>query len=124
MKRILNKDTIKYTGKKVKVAGWVNSIRSHGKIVFIDLRDVSGILQLVCKQDIAKDIRPEWVIEVEGKISKRPDKMVNPKLETGEIEISIDSLEVLSEAETIPFSIEGDGYEISEEKRMKYRYID
>ncbi len=124
MKRILNKETNKYLDKKVKTAGWVDSIRSHGKITFIDLRDVSGILQLVCKADIAKEIRPEWVIEVEGKISKRPDKMINPKLETGEIELFINELKVLSEAETIPFSIEGDGYDISEEKRMTHRYID
>ncbi|MBU2545382.1 aspartate--tRNA ligase [Patescibacteria group bacterium] len=124
MKRILNKETNKYLDKKVKTAGWVDSIRSHGKITFIDLRDVSGILQLVCKADIAKEIRPEWVIEVEGKISKRPNKMINPKLKTGEIELFIDELKVLSEAETIPFSIEGDGYDISEEKRMTHRYID
>ena len=124
MKRILNKETAKYLNKKVEVAGWVDSIRSHGKIVFIDLRDVSGILQLVCKEDIAKEIRPEWVIKVKGKISKRPDKMINSKIETGEIELSIDELKVLSKAETIPFSIDSDGYDISEEKRMTYRYID
>ena len=124
MKRILNKETAKYLNKKVEIAGWVDSIRSHGKIVFIDLRDVSGILQLVCKEDIAKEIRPEWVIKVKGKISKRPDKMINSKIETGEIELSIDELKVLSKAETIPFSIDSDGYDISEEKRMTYRYID
>lgn len=124
MKRILNNQTINKIGEKVKVSGWVNSIRSHGKIVFIDLRDMTGILQMVCKNDIARDIRPEWVIEVEGKISKRPDKMVNSDIETGKVELSIDNIKVLSEAKTIPFPIDGDGYDISEEKRMKYRYID
>ncbi|MBU3942629.1 aspartate--tRNA ligase [Patescibacteria group bacterium] len=124
MKRILNKETTKYIGKKVKVAGWVDSIRSHGKIVFIDLRDTSGLLQMVAKQDIAKDIRPEWVIEVEGKISKRPDKMIKSDLETGTVELSIDKIEVLSEAETLPIPINTDGLEISEDKRMKYRYLD
>jgi len=102
----------------------VNSVRSHGKIVFIDLRDITGILQLVCSADIAKDIRPEWVIEAQGKISKRPKNMVNPKLNTGKIELTVEKLNVLSKAKTLPFSIDGSGYEISEEKRMKYRYLD
>jgi len=124
MERIFNTETTKYLGKQVKVCGWVNSIRSHGKIIFIDLRDMSGIIQLVCGSDVAKEIRPEWVIEVKGKVSNRPSGMVNPKIETGKIEVSIESLKVLSKAKTLPFSIEGDGYEISEEKRMKYRYID
>jgi len=124
MKRVINSNTIKYLGKKVKVCGWVNSIRSHGKIIFIDLRDMSGLVQLVCTSDIAKDIRPEWVIEVEGKVSKRPAKMINPKIGTGKIEVSVENLKVLSKAKTLPFSIDGPGYEINEEKRMKYRYLD
>jgi len=124
MKRTLSINTTKYLDKKVKVSGWAESIRSHGKIIFIDLRDISGIVQLVCSSEMAKDIRPEWVIEIEGKVSKRPAKMVNPKIETGKIEISVEQLKVLSKAKTLPFSIEGDGYDISEEKRMKYRYLD
>jgi len=124
MKRIWIKDTVNQTGKQVKVAGWVHSIRSHGKIVFIDLRDMTGFLQLVANEKIVKDIRSEWVIEVEGKIQKRPEKMTNSNLETGEIELPIERLVVLNKSETIPFSVDRDGYEISEEKRMKYRYID
>lgn len=129
MKRILNKETIGYINKKVKVSGWVNSVRLHGKIVFIDLRDRSGLLQLVVTPKdkdytIAKTVKPEWVISAEGKVLKRPPKMVNPKVETGKIEVLAESLEVLSQAKTLPFSIEGDGYEIDEEKRMKYRYLD
>jgi len=126
MKRILNAETIKHLGKEIKVSGWVDSVRSHGKIIFIDLRDISGIVQLVCSAETkgAKLLRPEWVVEVEGKVSKRPLKMVNPKLETGKIEISVESLKVLSKAKTLPFSIEGNGYEINEEKRLKYRYLD
>jgi len=124
MERVINRDTTKYLGKSVKVCGWVNSIRSHGKIIFIDLRDVSGIVQLVDTSDVAKEIRPEWVIEIIGKVSNRPPNMVNPKIETGKIEVSIENLKVLSKAKTLPFSIEHDGYEISEEKRMKYRYLD
>ena len=129
MKRILNKETTEYVNKKVKVSGWVNSVRLHGKIVFIDLRDKSGLLQLVVTPkdkdyEIAKTVKPEWVISAQGKVSNRPSKMVNPKVETGKIEVLTESLEVLSQAKTLPFSIDGDGYEIDEEKRMKYRYLD
>ncbi|MBZ9577606.1 aspartate--tRNA ligase [Patescibacteria group bacterium] len=130
MDRVLNTETTKYLSKSVKVSGWVDSIRSHGKIIFIDLRDRSGILQLVFTPQnekiykLVKEVRPEWVIEVMGKVSKRPPKMVNPKIETGKIEVLVDNLEILSKAKTLPFSIEGNGYEINEEKRMKYRYLD
>ena len=130
MVRIINKDTIKYLEKKVKVCGWAHSVRSHGKIIFIDLRDRSGILQMVFQPSaentykIAKEIRPEWVIEAIGKISKRPSKMANPKIETGRIELIVEEVKILSKAKTLPFSIDGHGYEISEEKRMKYRYLD
>ncbi|OGZ17437.1 MAG: hypothetical protein A2V72_00380 [Candidatus Nealsonbacteria bacterium RBG_13_37_56] len=124
MERTLTANTTKYLNEKVKVSGWADSVRSHSKIVFIDLRDMSGIIQLVCSSELAKNIRPEWVIEVEGKVSPRPAKMVNPKIETGKIEISVEKINVLSEAKSLPFSVSGDGYDISEEKRMKYRYLD
>jgi len=124
MKRIWIKETNKHIGKPVKVAGWVQTIRSHGKIAFVDLRDMTGILQLVLAENAVKEVRPEWVVEIEGKVQKRPAKMLNPKLPTGSIELSVEKLVVLNKAKTIPFSIEGDGYDISEDKRMKYRYID
>lgn len=130
MKRIYSNETIKYINKKVRVCGWVNSVRSHGKIIFIDLRDRSGILQLVAipKNEkvykIVKEIRPEWVIEILGEVNRRPKNMENSKIETGKIEVLIEELKILSKAKTLPFSIEGDGYEIDEEKRMKYRYLD
>jgi len=124
MKRIWIKETNKHIGKPVKVAGWVQTIRSHGKIAFVDLRDMTGILQLVLTENAVKEVRPEWVVEIEGKVQKRPAKMLNPKLPTGSIELSVEKLVVLNKAKTIPFSIEGDGYDISEDKRMKYRYID
>jgi len=130
MKRILNAETTKQIGKKVKVCGWVNSVRSHGKIIFIDVRDWSGFLQLVFipknkeAYEAVKMVRPEWVVEITGKVNKRPDKMINSDMETGKVELLAEELNVLSEAKTLPFSIEGDGYEIDEEKRMKYRYLD
>ena len=124
MDRIVNTETPKHLGKKIKVSGWADSVRAHGKIIFIDLRDTTGLVQLVCPKELAERIRPEWVIEVEGKVSKRPKNMLNPKIETGKIEISAENLKVLSQAKTLPFSIALSGREISEEKRMKYRYLD
>ena len=130
MPRFLIKDTAKHIGEKVRVCGWVNVRRAHGKILFIDLRDISGILQVVFvpsnkeAYDLAQNLRPEWVVEIIGQIVKRPENMVNPKIETGQVEMSVESLKVLSESETLPLSIETNGYEISEEVRMKYRYLD
>lgn len=124
MKRILNRETIKYLNKKVKVCGWVNTRRDHGKIVFIDLRDISGLLQIVFPSNLAQGLRPEWVICVEGIVKKRPKGMINPKIETGGIELEAQNLEILSKAKTLPFSIDSKGYEIAEEKRLKYRYLD
>jgi aspartyl-tRNA synthetase len=130
MPRFLVKDTAKHIGEKVRVCGWVNVRRAHGKILFIDLRDISGILQVVFVPsnkdvyDLAQTLRPEWVVEIAGQIVKRPENMINPKIETGKVELSVESLKVLSESETLPLSIEGDGFEINEEVRMKYRYLD
>jgi len=130
MTRTEIKETKNCVNQKVKVCGWVNTVRSHGKILFIDLRDRSGILQIVFtpKDDkvyeLAKTLRPEWVISVEGTIGKRPAGMLNPKIETGNIELNSEKLEVFSEAKTLPFAIDTTGYEINEEKRLKYRYLD
>jgi aspartyl-tRNA synthetase len=128
--RFLIKDAIKHIGEKVKVAGWVDTRRAHGKILFIDLRDVSSALQVVFVPsnkevyELAQTLRPEWVVEIEGQIVKRPENMVNPKIESGQVELSVDSLKILSQSETLPLSIEGPGYDIGEETRMKYRYLD
>ena len=130
MERISVTETSKCLGKKVKVCGWVNTVRSHGKILFVDLRDRSGLLQIVFTPrdekiyESVKSLRPEWVISVEGEIKERPKEMVNPKIETGKIELTPEKLEILSEAKTLPFSIDTAGYEINEEKRLKYRYLD
>jgi len=129
-KRIYNEDTIKNIGKEVLVSGWVDTVRSHGKILFIDLRDKSGILQVVFAPqqgevyNLAKEIRPEWVVAISGVVKERPEKMQNPKLATGKIELDAQKIEIFSKAETLPFAIDGDGYEINEEKRLKYRYLD
>jgi len=130
MQRFLVNQTAKHVGEKVKVAGWVNIRRAHGKIVFIDLRDISGILQCVFvpsskeAYDAVAEVRSEWVVELEGQVVKRPENMVNDKIETGKVELSVEKLTVLSKAETLPFTIDTDGMEINEEVRMKYRYLD
>lgn len=131
MQRILARNTTQHLGNEVTLAGWVDSVRSHGKLLFVDLRDRSGVVQIVFGADIsasliniAKELRPEWVIQVSGIVQKRPDGMENPNLLTGQIEISAQNLVVLSKAKTLPFAIDTSGYEISEEKRLKYRYLD
>ncbi|MCR4334707.1 MAG: aspartate--tRNA ligase [Patescibacteria group bacterium] len=116
--------------KEVILKGWVDIRRDHGKIIFIDLRDMSGKVQMVALPNhkeahiIANTVRPEWVIEVHGKVNKRPEKMVNKDEENGSIEIEITNIIVLNESETPPFDISNDGYEINEETRLKYRYLD
>jgi len=124
MQRILSINTTQHIGEQVKLCGWVNTRRDHGGIIFVDLRDISGIVQVVLKPEIAKDVRPEWVICVEGLVKERPERMVNPKLATGKIEIEAKNLAVLSEAKTLPFEIGKPKEEVNEELRMKYRYLD
>ncbi|MBU4480993.1 aspartate--tRNA ligase [Patescibacteria group bacterium] len=150
MQRVLNIETVKYINKTVKVCGWVNSIRSHGKIIFFDLRDRSGLVQIVFSPnpklkvknekhapyrtegsgaglkvyDLARTLRPEWVIEVIGTVKERPKGMINPKIGTGKVELQAENLKVFSEAKTLPFPIDTPGYEIREEIRLKYRYLD
>ncbi|MBU2101524.1 aspartate--tRNA ligase [Patescibacteria group bacterium] len=128
--RILSSETSEKVGKEVELAGWVDARRDHGKLIFIDLRDRAGIVQVVfnAKQgDVyktAENLRPEWVVRIKGKVGERPAGMINEDLETGKIEVSAEELEILAEAETPPFDLSTDGYEVNEEMRMKYRYLD
>lgn len=125
MQRILTKETIKYTGQRVKLCGWVNTRRDHGGIVFIDLRDISGLAQVVLKPELAQDIKPEWVVCIEGLVKERPERMANKKMETGSIEIEAESLEVLSEAKTLPIHLfKKEEEESTIEKRMNLRWLD
>lgn len=130
-KRIFNLETKKYIGQKVQVAGWVERRRDHGKIIFIDLRDRSGILQVVFSQkspgklyQLAQELKPEWVISLEGLVKTRPKEMINPEIETGEIEISPQNLEILNKSKRPPFPIDDQKEKINEEVRLKYRYLD
>lgn len=127
MKRIFIEKTINYLEKEIKIAGWVNTIRSHGKILFLDLRDFTGLIQVVINKELAKiykNLKPEWVVEIIGKIKKRPANTFNPEILTGEIEIQAREIKILAKAKTLPFPINTLGYEIDEEKRLKYRYLD
>ncbi|MBI3956079.1 aspartate--tRNA ligase [Candidatus Gottesmanbacteria bacterium] len=125
MTRILTKQTIDLVGKEVMLQGWVNARRDHGKIMFLDLRDRSGIVQLVAPPAFAKaSVGKEDVIEVVGLVKERPASMVNPKIPTGTVEVEVKELQILSKARELPFPIDTDGYEIDEEIRNKYRYLD
>lgn len=105
MQRVLNIESPRHLGQIVKVAGWVNSRRDHGKLVFLDLRDRSGILQVVCSSDLAKGVKEEFVLEIEGVVQERPKAMVNPALKTGEIELKAEKVHLLAKADSLPFDL-------------------
>src|SRR3984885_10880048 len=110
-------------GKEVRLAGWVARRRDHGGVVFIDLRDGSGIVQVVLRQeDVAHELRAEYCVLITGTVQLRPAGNENPELPTGEIEVAAAAVEVLAESDPLPFPIESDA-EISEEVRLKYRYL-
>lgn len=129
MQRTSIDKTINKIGEEVLICGWVNSRRDHGKIIFIDLRDVSGLVQVVfmpTNKELyqkAEQLRSEWVVEIKGVVSERPEKMINSNLATGKIEITAQNLEILSKSKTSPFEIEK-AETINEETRLKYRYLD
>ncbi|OHA68569.1 MAG: hypothetical protein A3J68_02080 [Candidatus Wildermuthbacteria bacterium RIFCSPHIGHO2_02_FULL_48_16] len=130
MERTLTNQTQNSVGKQVKFLGWVQTRRDHGKIIFLDLRDSGGIVQLVCTPqekevyELAQTIRPEWVVEAEGEVKERPEAMRNSGIATGSVEIAVKKLLVLSQSQTLPFPIDTPGYDIDEEIRLKYRYVD
>lgn len=120
-----------HIGAEVTLSGWVNRRRDHGGLIFIDLRDRFGLTQLVIDPEktpqihkLAESLRSEWVLSAKGTVISRQPGMANPKLPTGEIEIEVKELEVLSKAKTPPFSISDETIEVNEELRLKYRYLD
>lgn len=132
MERVLAGDTVEKVGDKVTVKGWVHIRRDHGRLIFIDLRDRSGLLQVVFwgggdeqlfKQ--AEHLRSEFAVEITGTIQKRQENQINPDLPTGTVELAAEKLDVLSESETPPFEIaDANAPEAGEEVRLKYRYLD
>ncbi|MBW4802457.1 aspartate--tRNA ligase [Loigolactobacillus coryniformis] len=120
----------KYVGQEVTLMGWVQKRRNLGNLIFIDLRDREGIVQLVFSQEfghdawaIADKVRSEYVLEVKGKVTKRADDAINPNMKTGKVEVEIHDVTVLNKAKTPPFYIE-DNINVSADLRMKYRYLD
>ena len=126
---ICNDLRIDHKGQEVSLLGWVQRTRDHGGLTFIDLRDRSGLVQIVfdpVDEDIhkqAQKFRTEFVIAVKGVVTSRPEGTVNPNLATGEVEVRATGVQLLNKSETPPFLVE-DGIDTSEELRMKYRYLD
>ena len=121
---------LKHLDEIVILNGWVNKWRDHGGLIFIDLRDRYGITQVVFNPELnaqayeqSKTLRSEYVISVKGRVSKRPEESVNPKIKTGQIEVHVNDLEILNKAKTTPFEITN-GLDLNEELRLKYRYLD
>jgi aspartyl-tRNA synthetase len=123
MQRTLVKQTVEKIDDKVELLGWVDTKRDHGKLTFIDLRDRSGKVQCVGFQKMG-ELTVESVVKITGTVKKRPERMVNPDLETGTIEIDVEEYEVINKAKELPLPIDTDGRDINEEVRLKYRYLD
>ncbi len=132
MARILHAETVGKVGETVTVAGWVHARRDMGKIMFFDLRDRSGLLQVVAvpaelgeaSTAIAQTLRSEWVVEIEGVVQARSPKQVNENIVSGTVELLAKSIKVLNEAKTPPFELDKDTSVINEETRLRYRYLD
>ena len=119
------------TNQKVTIAGWVHRRRDHGGVIFLDLRDRYGIVQVTVNPDASKEtlehvsnVRMEWVLQVTGTVQKRPAGMANPKMATGEVEVIAESVQVLNPAKVLPFLVSGENDLPDENTRLKYRYLD
>lgn len=128
--RTLAKDIGDFEEKEVSLLGWIDVRRDHGKLIFVDLRDRSGIAQIVFLpsdkelQKKADTLRAEWVVEIRGVVKKRPAGMENKNLPNGAYEITATGLTIINEAKTPPFEINADGRDVDEALRMQYRYLD
>jgi aspartyl-tRNA synthetase len=124
-------ETKDLAGREVELFGWVANRRDHGKLVFVDLRDRTGIIQVVFGPfsgekvyESAQKLRNEWVVRIAGKVKERPEKMRNADIPTGSVEFEPKELEVLNASETPPMPLDTDGYEIGEDTRHEWRYLD
>ncbi|NMB48592.1 aspartate--tRNA ligase [Candidatus Kuenenbacteria bacterium] len=132
MTRTISKDVVTKINETVRLNGWVNSRRNMGKIVFLDMRDRWGIVQVVCvpnelddvSKEVLNEVRPEFVLEIEGVVQARGEKQINPNSPTGTVEVLAKKIVVLSKAETPPFEIDNEERQANEELRLKYRYLD
>ena len=127
--RALAKDLTVKSGK-VELAGWVNSRRDHGGLIFIDMRDHTGIIQLVVDPNtaeafnLAESLRDEFVIRATGTVRKRGEGLENPNIPTGDIEVVVETLDLLNRSEPLPVTTHDEGVESGEELRLKYRFLD
>ncbi len=121
---------LSHAGLKVTLAGWLHRRRDHGGLIFIDLRDRSGLVQVTVDPSVgdaysvAERVRGEYVLRVSGKVRRRPEGSINPNLPSGEIEILAQSIELLNSAKPLPLPIDDEGYKTDESLRLKYRYLD
>lgn len=130
MTRTLVRELTGMIGQTATISGWVHTRRDHGGLIFIDLRDHTGIVQLVIQPEhgdafgLAEQLRDEFVISITGNIKERDEALKNPNIETGSIEVVVDSLRLLNKSEPLPIPIHSDSTQASEELRLKYRYLD
>ncbi|MBU6389760.1 aspartate--tRNA ligase [Patescibacteria group bacterium] len=130
MARILAEETPQHIDQEVTVAGWVHAIRDHGKVLFIDLRDRSGLLQIVAgpwektAYEQLKSVGNEWVIQIEGKVVRRIERLINPDIVSGTVELQVKNVTVLNKSLVPPFEINNDTAGVEEEQRLQYRYLD
>lgn len=128
--RIRATQTPAHTGERVTVAGWVHSRRDHGGLIFIDLRDHTGLVQLVLNPEqaaafgVAEQLRDEFVVRASGVVTERGEGLKNPHIDSGDIEIVVDELDILNRSETLPIQPFSEDHQASEELRFKYRYLD
>ncbi len=129
MKRTFAGETTQKIGEQVTVAGWVNSRRDHGGLIFIDLRDHTAVLQLVIQPEkaeafkIAEELRDEFVISATGTVKERDENLKNPNIATGSVEVVVDEIKILNRAEALPFPL-ADTENVNEEMRLRYRFLD
>lgn len=130
MLRTFSTDTPARIGQTISVAGWVNSRRDHGGLIFIDVRDHTGIVQLVINPEqaeafaLAETVRDEFVLSASGTVTERGEGLKNPNIPTGEIEIAVQNLELLNRSEPLPVATKDEGQQSNEDLRLKYRYLD
>ena len=116
-------DVVNKIGEVVALSGWITTRRDHGKIMFLDLRDRTGMVQVVSNKSIA-DAKPEDCVEIIGVVKKRPEAMINAKIASGTVEIEAQTITIYSKASELPFPLDTDGRDINEEIKLKYRYLD
>lgn len=128
MERTLIRDLKSQVGSEVLIKGWVSVSRDQGKVAFFDFRDRTGMVQGVVfgkpeVLEVAKTLKPEWVVAITGKVNERPEKMINPEVQNGNIELEITGIEVLAEAESLPFDMSPDGYNLDLTTELDHRAL-